>query len=36
MLPIGPNLPNKYAVYIFDINQTIYAALASRTTEQIL
>ena len=31
----GTNLPNKYAAYIFGIHQTIYAALASWTTEQM-
>ena len=32
----GPNLLNKYPVYIFGIHQAIYAVLASRTAEQIL
>ena len=34
----GPNFPNKYAVYTYIcyIHQTINAALASRTTEQVL
>ena len=29
-----PNLPNKYAVFLCGIHQTMYAALASRKTEQ--
>ena len=31
----GPNLLSKYAVPVFGTHETIYAALASRTTERI-